>query len=136
MKIKDLSLWQAFYLSAEEQSFTKAAQKMKIGVPFLSKKISALEGELQTKLFQRTTRKISLTAEGKNLLPTITALLEDLGDLESKFEDRENLSGTIRFTCPVGIGHRLFPPLLAEFSSMHPHVKFELDVSDEVVDLI
>jgi DNA-binding transcriptional LysR family regulator len=136
MKIKDLSLWQAFYLTAEEKSFTKAAGKMKVGVPFLSKKIAALENELQTKLFQRTTRKLSLTTEGKGLLSPVSSLLETLQDLESKFEDKETLAGTIRFTCPVGIGHRLFPPLLAEFSNLHPNVKFDLDVSDRVIDII
>lgn len=136
MKIQDLSLWEAFYWVAEEKSFTKAAVKMRLGVPFLSKKIGKLEAELGMRLFHRSTRKVSLTSEGIGLLPTVKTILEDLHGIENHFEPKDQLSGVIRLTCLTSIAHRILAPLLVEFTKMHPKVIFELDASDRIVDLI
>ena len=136
MKIRDLTHWEAFFHVAEEKSFSRAAQKMRISAPFLSKKVAALEEELGTRLFQRTTRKIGLTEAGQGFLPHVTSILADLNNLENKLENTENLKGTIRFTCPVGLGHRLLSPLIVEFSKAHPEIKFDIDVSDHVVDIV
>ena len=136
MKIDDLSLWQAFYWVAKDSSFTKAAQRMNLGSPILSKKIAKLEETLDVRLFQRSTRKVSLTDEGKGLLPLIESLIDDVQGIEMRFEKQTELSGTIRMTSMSTIVQRFLAPILIDFTKKHPKVRFELDVSDHIVDMI
>ncbi len=136
MKIQDLGIWEAFYRVATEGNFTRAAQKMRIGLPLLSKRIARLEEELGVRLFLRSTRKVSLTDEGRGLLPHLSSVLEDLKGLEDRFEKKETLEGTIRLTSLESLTHRLLSPILQEFHELHPKVHFELDLTDQVVGLV
>ncbi len=136
MRINDLSLWQSFYWVAKDSSFSKAARRMNLGAPILSKKIARLEEALEVRLFQRSTRKVSLTSEGKGLLPVVEALLADVNSIESRFEKQTELSGTIRITSLSNLAHRRLAPILIGFSELHPQVRFEVDTSDHIVDMI
>jgi DNA-binding transcriptional LysR family regulator len=136
MKIQDIGIWEAFYHAANEGNFTRAAAKMGISLPLFSKRIARLEAELGTRLFQRSTRKMSLTSEGKGLLPQLAAALDDFKGLEARFDRKEEVAGLIRMTCQPGLAHAVFSKLLPEFHALHPEVRFELDVSNHVVDLI
>lgn len=136
MQISDLSLWEAFYWVAKDASFTKAAARLRLGTPMLSKKITRLEKELSVRLFFRSTRKLALTEEGRSLLPVVETLLEDYRGLEDRFQSGKKIAGTIRLTCTAGLANRHLAPLIVEFTEKHPDVKFEIDASDALVDLI
>ncbi len=136
MKIQDLSSWESFRLVAKEGNFTRAAAKLKIGAPLLSKRIALLEESLGVRLFQRTTRKVSLTAEARGLLPAVESLLADAQGLEDRFADKSELMGTIRIMCVTAFAHRILAPLLVNFSILHPKVNFEVEVTDTLIDLI
>jgi DNA-binding transcriptional LysR family regulator len=136
MKIEDIAIWEAFYGVAKHGNFSKASQALRVNLPLLSKRVAKLEDALGVRLFQRSTRVVKLTDEGKALLPLVSSILEDLSGLESYFEDKQGLSGTIRMTCVPFIAHRLLIPLLADFKKMHPHVQIEIDLSEGVLNLI
>jgi DNA-binding transcriptional LysR family regulator len=136
MKINDLSTWEAFLAVSQSNQFSKAAEKLKIGAPLLTKKIQILEQELGVRLFQRTTRRVSLTQEGIELLPKVKAILEDLANTESQFENLKELEGTIRISCITAFTHRVLTPILVEFQNKYPKVKFEIDPNDNYVDLV
>ncbi len=136
MKVEDLQDWQSFYYVAKCNSFTKAAEEMRCGVANVSKRLNRLEEELGVKLLQRTTRHISLTHDGEALLPRVEAILEDLANLEGQFEETTDLKGTLRITCLPGLSRHFLAPVLTEFSRLHPKVKFEVQLSDEMIDLI
>lgn len=136
MKIRDLSLWEAFYWVAKDKNFTRAAARLKISPPQLSKRVSALEDELGVRLLNRTTRQVSLTQDGQGLLPHLESMLEDLQGLETRFESSDRIEGTIRLTCVTALAHRVLAPLIAEFMKLHPDVQFEIDPTDQMVDLI
>lgn len=136
MKIQDLSLWEAFYWVAKDGSFTRAARRLKIGTPFLSKKIARLEETIGLRLFLRSTRKISLTAEGRSILVNVETLLEDYRGFEDRFQTEKEISGTIRLTCTSGLANRILAPLIIEFCEHNPKIKFEIDASDQLVNLI
>jgi LysR family transcriptional regulator, transcriptional activator for dmlA len=136
MKIRDLSAWETFFWVAKDGSFTKAAKRLGIGLPLVSKRVTALEEELGLRLLQRSTRKVGLTQEGKSLFPEVQALLEDANSLEERFLGAGELSGTIRMACLTAFAHRVLPGLIAKFSRQHPKVKFELEISDTLIDLI
>ena len=136
MKIRDISLWESFYWAAKEESFTRAAHRLKVGTPLLSKRISKLEEELGTRLFQRTTRKVKATVEGRALLPLIETTLQDFNSLEERFSAKDELSGTLRVSCVTAFAHRVLAPLIMEFGKKHPGVQFHVDPNDEILDMI
>jgi len=136
MKIDEIGSWETFLQVARHGNFSKAAHQMHLSVPQLSKRIARLESQLGVRLFQRTTRVISLTDEGKALLPKVTSILEDLSSIESSFENEQKVSGTVRITCVPFVAHRLLIPALARFTEVHPDVYFELDLSETVMNLV
>ena len=136
MKIQDLSLWEAFYWVAKDESFTKAASRLRIGTPFLSKKIAKLEESLGMRLLLRSTRKVGLTGEGKSILSQVESFLEDYRSFEDRFQSESEISGTIRLTCTNGLANRILPRLILEFCELYPKIKFERDASDKMVNSI
>jgi DNA-binding transcriptional LysR family regulator len=136
MKIRDLTLWESFYWVAKEGSFVRAAKKLNVGAPLLSKRVARLEEELGVRLFQRSTRQVGLTQEGRGLLPRIESFLGDAQGLEDQFSRQSEVAGVIRMTCVTAFAHRVLAPLLVEFCALYPAVKFELEVTDAFVDLI
>lgn len=136
MKMDDFAPWEAFLGVAQQGSFSKASRLLRVPVAQVSKRVSRLESQLNVRLFQRTTRVVSLTDEGKLLLPRIQSILEDLKEAESFFESRYELAGTIRVTAVPFVAHRLLVPVLKDFSALHPGVHIELDVSERFMNLV
>lgn len=136
MKIRDISTWESFYWVAKEQNFSRAAKMLRIGPSLLSKRIFKLEEDLGVRLFHRSTRKVSLTQEGQILFPKTEAFLQDAQGMEDQFEEKTELSGTIRLACITAFTHRVMAPLIAEFSKKHPQVEFDINPSDAFLDLI
>ena len=136
MKIRDLSAWESFYWVAKESNFKRAAGRLNIGAPLLSKRIAKLEEDLGVRLFQRSTRKVSLTHEGRGMFPHVQSFLEDAQGLEDRFGQTDEVVGTIRMTCVTAFAHRIMAPIIAEFCELHPKVAFEFEATDGFVDLI
>jgi LysR family transcriptional activator of dmlA len=136
IKTTDISQWEAFYWVATKQSFTQAARILRVNAPALSKKIARLEEQLKTRLFHRTTRRISTTQEGQLLLPQIEAMLEGLRHIESQFEPVEELSGLIRVACLPALAQRHLAATLVRFQKEFPLVRFDLHLSDQILDLV
>lgn len=136
MKIEDLSLWEAFRGVAQHGNFSRASEHLRIPVPQVSKRVGKLEDQLGVRLFQRTTRVVSLTDEGRALLPKVRSILEDLAEAESFFENIDELQGTIKLTCVPFIAHRLLLPAIREFMMIHPDIHFELDLAEKFHNII
>lgn len=136
MEIRDLQLWQTFLIVAREKNFSKAAKILRMNAPNVTKRISTLEKALKTRLFNRTTRIVSLTQEGAALLPSVQLLIDQAIEIETKAGDRNELSGLIRLTCLNGLAQRWLAPLLVEFQADHPLVRFEVLITDRIVDLV
>jgi len=136
MKIDELSLWEAFQGVAIQKSFSKAAKILRVGAPQLSKRINKLESQLGVRLFTRSTRQVALTDEGQSLLPKVNSILEDLQGLETSFESKQRIEGTVRITCVPFIAHRFLLPLLKNFMKRHPDVQIDLELSEGFVNLV
>jgi len=136
MRVEDLSYWRSFIAVSSKGNFTKAAKSLGVGTPLLSKRISKLEEQLGIRLFQRSTRVVSLTSEGKSLLPRVESILKDLEGLENQFHLNEKLKGTIKLTCPPFIAHQILLPILNDFMAQHPEVDIDLDLSKSFKNLI
>jgi DNA-binding transcriptional LysR family regulator len=136
MKIEEIGIWEAFQGVAVHGGFSKASKVLRVTVPQLSKRVAKLEDRLGVRLFQRSTRVVTLTDEGRALLPRVTSLLDDLTGIESSFESGQSLTGTVRITCVPFVAHRLLIPVIAGFSKVYPEIHIELELSESFVNLI
>ena len=128
-----------FLTVAEEGSFTKAAEKLCIAQPPLSRQIRDLEDELGTELFQRKARGLTLTEAGERFLQ-YASRIKQLSDqsLEDIREMNEGLTGTLYLATVEGYAPSLFAGWIADFKSKYPLVEYELwnGNSDDVVKRI
>jgi DNA-binding transcriptional LysR family regulator len=136
MQIDEVTAWEAFLGVAKKGTFSSASQHLKIPVPQVSKRVAKLESQLGVRLFQRTTRVVTLTEEGKALLPKIQSILEDLREAESLFESTQSLRGVVKVTCVPFVAHRLLLPILDEFLKLHPGIQIELELSERFLSII
>ena len=124
-------------LVAQHRSFAAVARVLDIDPSSVSRTVAAIEGQLGLRLFQRSTRTLTLTEAGAMYLDRIGPLLDDL-DLarDDAAEISTRPSGRVRLTASVAFGHEMIVPLLAELHSTLPDIVLELVLSDQTVDLV
>ncbi len=130
--IQDLAL---FVQVAELRSFVMAGKQMGVSASAVGKRISRMEARLQVTLFKRTTRSITLTAEGRHLLERALGLLQELDSIQHELgASLTQAKGKLRISLPpisdVFLDH------FAQFNSLYPDIELELDYSDKLVDII
>src|SRR5437763_16903308 len=102
-----------------------------------SRHIAELETHLQTLLLNRTTRRVSLTESGRAFYERAVQLLADLAEAEQEASSAAVVPrGTIRLTTSVNFGVRHVAPAIAAFLERHREVRFDVSLSDRVVDLV
>jgi DNA-binding transcriptional LysR family regulator len=126
-----------FVAVAEAGSFTAAAERLGIAKSAVSRRVSALEQRLGAQLMRRSTRRLSLTDSGSRFYEHSLRLLADLDEVESAVAQQHGeLRGRLRVALPLSFGlHHMHKPI-CEFSRLHPHVDFDLDLNDRRVDLV
>jgi DNA-binding transcriptional LysR family regulator len=125
-KVDDL---QAFLAVAREQSFTKAAVKLRVTPSALSHTIRGLEERLGIRLLARTTRNVSPTEAGERLMQSIAPLFEQIQEeVEALSELRDKPKGTIRITCTDDQIELCLRPKLNTFLQKYPDITLELYV--------
>lgn len=120
----------------ETGSFTRAARDMNLSQPSVSRIIGELEARLGVKLLLRTTRRLTLTGAGAQLLERARDILAELDNAEYAARGVNSLRGTIRLALPVVFGTREVIPRLPEFLARYPMLRMELRVSDLYQDLV
>lgn len=128
---------QTFARVVEAGSFVRAADRLGISTSAASRQVSELEAHLDTRLINRTTRRLSLTEAGQSFYERSVQLLADLEEAESSMRASAVLpKGTLKLTCGVTFGERFIAPAIGEFATRHPQLAFDLDLSDRAVDLV
>ncbi|RIY33590.1 hypothetical protein CJP74_01615 [Psittacicella melopsittaci] len=125
-----------FLQVAHTGSFTDAAQGLDISTAKVSRYISFLEDWLKVRLFNRTTRNVSLTSAGEQLVQQCQQILELVDKMQELKDEPNHLSGTIRITTSVSFAIAQLNNLLAQFQKLHPQVNIHLLVADSNTDLI
>ncbi|MEH6581680.1 MAG: LysR family transcriptional regulator [Halioglobus sp.] len=121
----------AFVLVAETGSFSVAAEKLHLTQPAVSKRIALLEEQLDSNLFDRIGRTVSLTEAGKALLPHARTISSQLLAAEQSVRDLSgDVTGHLRLATSHHIGLHRLPPVLSEFSSAFKGVKIDIDFMD------
>ncbi|ATJ81635.1 LysR family transcriptional regulator [Halomonas beimenensis] len=131
--LDDLAFFQRL---ARAGSLTATARELGLSLSAVSKRLKQLEARLGVALASRTTRRLTLTAEGELYLSRGTAILEELGELEEALVDhRAELSGPLRVNATFGFGRRHVAPLLSAFCARHPRLEASLELSNFPVSL-
>lgn len=121
----------AFVAVAETGSFSVAAERLFLSQPAVSKRIAALESELDARLFDRIGRTVTLTEGGVALLPRAQKLLMEL---EDSIRAISSLSGEVRGTLCFATSHHIglhrLPPTLKRFTQMYPQVRLDIRFMD------
>ena len=132
-----LTAMRVFVRVAERGSFSLAADELELSRPAASAHVAALEKHLGARLLHRTTRKVSLTAEGTEFLERARRILGELRDAEDALRDtRSKPQGRLRVDVPVAFGENLLLPALPEFSARYPLIELEVRFNDRIVDLV
>lgn len=122
---------QAFVAITDTGSFSAAATRLHLTQPAISKRIAILEAQLNSRLFDRIGRTISLTQAGRTLLPTARNILQEVVSATRAIAD---LNGDVRGKLSIATSHHIglhrLPPYLKEYSRQHPDVKLDLHFLD------
>ena len=132
-----LAAMRVFTQVVESGSFAKAATRLGLSTSAASRQVAELETHLQTRLLNRTTRRVSLTESGAAFFQRTVQLLADLDEAEQEASRAAVVPrGTIRLTAAITLGLRHLAPLIAAFLERHPGVAFDVSLSDRIVDLV
>ena len=126
-----------FVYVAEHESFTRAAKELGISTAQVSRQISALEKRLNIKLLYRTTRKVSLTEEGRVFYQHCRSVLDGLDAAEQAVSNLQSKpQGRIKLTAPVTYGEQQLLPLVNDFMVQYSDIEVTAFLSNQKIDLI
>ncbi|MFC4523818.1 LysR family transcriptional regulator [Cupriavidus pinatubonensis] len=126
-----------FTAVVEAGSFVGAVEGLRMSKAAVSRHVDALEQRLGVRLLQRTTRRLSLTEEGRIFYERAKEVLGALDDAESEVSSRTlEPSGLVRINVPLTFGILHLAPLWAAFMEAHPQVDLDITLNDRVVDLV
>ena len=132
-----ISLFRAFVRVVEAGSFTRVAHEQNSSQPTISRQVAALEEHLGARLFTRTTRKLTLTDDGRGFYERAKLAIEAVSEAEDAVGRRRSRpSGSLRLAMPVVFGRLRVIPHLKEFLSRYPDVGVDLVMSDAHADLV
>ncbi len=117
--------------------FTAAARALGLPKSTVSRRVSALEERLGTRLLQRTTRRVSLTDVGEIYYARAARALDELRDAEAALSDsRDAPRGVLRLSAPVDIGHDLLSGMVAAYRRAYPEVSVVVELDNRRVDMV
>jgi DNA-binding transcriptional LysR family regulator len=132
-----VALFRVFIRVVEAGSFSRVAAEQNSSQPTVSRQIATLEDHLGTRLFARTTRKLTLTDDGRGFYDRARLALEAVAEAEGAVgRRRARPSGTLQLALPVVFGRLRVIPHLKGFLARYPDVKLDLVMSDGYSDLV
>ncbi len=127
----------AFVASVESESFSAAARRLRVSANVVSHRIQTLEKHLGCRLFNRTTRRMSLTEQGRVYYEAITEALRLIDAAESNISELGALPrGALRVTAPLHLGRKLVARVASRYQEAHPEIDVRLRLSEHTLDLI
>ena len=127
----DIDSLLAFVSTVSERSFSKAAAKLHLTQPAISKRIQNLELQLNVKLFERLQREVTLTEAGEVLLPHALSVLHEIDNAKLAIQNIDHkIAGNLRIVASHHIGLHRLPLILKKFSKRFPDVDLKLNFVD------
>jgi len=124
-----------FVAVVEGGSFSAAGRVLDLSPSAVSRAIDRIETRLGVRLLLRSTRALSLTAEGQAYLQSARRILADLDDAEQQIADQGAPRGRLRVSAALSHGRLCVVPLLGEFAALYPHIVVDIALTDILVDV-
>ncbi|WP_179380835.1 LysR family transcriptional regulator [Jannaschia marina] len=124
-----------FLRVAERGSLTAAAADLGTSQPSVTRAVAALEAELGTRLFHRTTHAVTPTEAGRMLLPKARSLVAGWDDLSDALRATDDLRGPLHVVAPVALGQTELISVLTDFRTAHPGVSVNWQLTDAEIRL-
>jgi LysR family transcriptional regulator for bpeEF and oprC len=132
-----LQAMEVFVQVVDAGGFTRAAENMQLPKATVSTLVQGLELALAVKLLHRTTRQVSVTADGAAYYERCLRILADVKEAEESLSrNRANPSGRLRVDVATSLANKLIIPALSDFFKRYPDIMLDLGCSDRPVDLI
>jgi DNA-binding transcriptional LysR family regulator len=126
-----------FLAVAETGSLSRAARRLGLSQPTLTRRMAALEERFRTELFRRTARGVELTEAGESLLEPARQMEQEAHAAEVALTGRDSaLAGAVRVTATEGLGIHWLTPELAAFQALHPAIEIDVLIQNETVNLL
>lgn len=127
----------AFVTTAQQGNFTAAAEKLGLTKSAIAKSVSRLEERLGLMLFQRSTRRLSLTPDGERFLASCQSAIDILQQAEAELTSHiSKPSGRLRVDLPAAYGRQRILPILLDIHRQYPELMLTVTFSERFVDLI
>lgn len=127
----------AFAVTVKRGSFAEAARELGLSASAVAKSVGRLEVDLGLRLFHRTTRRVTLTSEGREVYERCRRIVDEIEALRDDASGaRAEPSGTLRLNAPIVLGRQVVVPALAVLVRRYPKIALEVGFSDRYVDLI
>ncbi|WP_374389306.1 LysR family transcriptional regulator [Brevundimonas sp.] len=126
---------EVFASVAQSGSFSAAGRALGLTPSAVSRTIDRIEARLGVRLMLRTTRVLTLTAEGQTYLGAARRILADLDDAEQSIADQGAPRGRVRVSAALAHGRMSVVPLLGAFVRLYPHILVDISLTDAVVDV-
>ncbi|TAJ31731.1 LysR family transcriptional regulator [Bosea sp. (in: a-proteobacteria)] len=124
-----------FAAVVEQGSFSGAARQLGLSPSAVSRTVDRIESRLGVRLLLRSTRALTLTAEGQSYLQAARRILADLDDAEQQIADQGTPRGRLRVSAAHSHGRLCVVPLLGEFAALYPHILVDIALTDAVIDV-
>jgi len=124
-----------FSAVACEGSFSAAGRQLCLSASAVSRAVDRIEERLGVRLLLRSTRKLTLTAEGGSYLAAARRILADLDDAEQAIADQGAPRGRLRVSAALSHGRLCIGPLLGLFAERYPHILVDIGLTDAIVDV-
>jgi DNA-binding transcriptional LysR family regulator len=119
----------------ETGSFSAASRRLGTPVATVSRKVAELEARLEAELFQRSSRRMTLTDAGRSYVEACKRIIEQVDDAERQVSgEYRNPKGDLAVTTPWGLGHTHLLPIAVEFLNAFPEISLRLLLTDRVVN--
>ena len=116
-------------------SFSAASKELSLSRSAVSEQLALLEKAMNKRLIHRTTRKLTLTNEGREILPHAQNILNSI-ELIDEVNNQESLQGIVRISTTQDFAAKWLVPRLNRFNKVYPDIQFELVLSDMQIDLV
>ncbi|AVJ29611.1 LysR family transcriptional regulator [Achromobacter spanius] len=122
---------------ARAGGMSAAARELDVTPAAVSKRLAQIEARLGVRLFNRSTRRLSLTAEGEVYLENARRILGEIEDLDALIASRQAAPrGLLKVNAPLGFGRSYIAPAIAEFAQQYPEVSLQLQLTDRPADFV
>jgi DNA-binding transcriptional LysR family regulator len=128
---------EAFVEVANARSFSAAARRLQISKSLISRQIAALECELRARLFNRTTRSLTLTEAGQRYYDQAVKILAEIEEANLSVTQLQAAPrGRLRVNAPMSFGYLHLAPAMPDFLARFPDVEIDMTMNDRIVDVV